>query len=126
MLTMIEEFFQNVGALDAIKVTLLLAFSSTSIATILGVSFGLLLEKYHFPFKKLVIVWKADNKAVRIYREKYKGHIIVFLLKRQEINNKIIIAIKKQVFNIFTCLGIIFSFDYERLIKHTKIWFWSW
>ena len=80
MLTMIEEFFQNVGALDAIKVTLLLAFSSTSIATLLGVSFGLLLEKYHFPFKKLVI---RINRTLMGVPPVVIGLVVYLLLMRR-------------------------------------------
>ncbi|MBR3841612.1 MAG: ABC transporter permease [Erysipelotrichales bacterium] len=80
MLTMIEEFFQNVGALDAIKVTLLLAFSSTSIATILGVLFGLLLEKYHFPFKNLVI---RINRTLMGVPPVVIGLVVYLLLMRR-------------------------------------------
>ena len=80
MLTMIEEFFQNVGALDAIKVTLLLAFYSTSIATLLGVSFGLLLEKYHFPFKKLVI---RINRTLMGVPPVVIGLVVYLLLMRR-------------------------------------------
>ena len=80
MLSMIEEFFQNVGALDAIKVTLILAFSSTTVATLLGVSFGLLLEKYHFPFKRLIV---RINRTLMGVPPVVIGLVVYLLLMRR-------------------------------------------
>ena len=80
MLTMIEEFFKDVGALHAIKVTLILAFSSTTVATLLGVTFGLLLEKYHFPFKKLVI---RINRTLMGVPPVVIGLVVYLLLMRR-------------------------------------------
>lgn len=80
MLTMIEEFFRDVGALHAIKVTLILAFSSTTVATLLGVTFGLLLEKYHFPFKKLVI---RINRTLMGVPPVVIGLVVYLLLMRR-------------------------------------------
>lgn len=51
----VENFFANVGALDAIRVTLIMAISSTLISAILGVAFGLLLERHDFSGKRLII-----------------------------------------------------------------------
>lgn len=47
--------FTNVGLLSAIKVTILLAISSTTISSVLGISLGLFLEQKHFPGKRIVI-----------------------------------------------------------------------
>ena len=79
-MAMIEEFFQNVGALDAISTTLILAFSSTSIATVLGVTFGMLLEKYHFPFKNLVV---RINRTLMGVPPVVMGLIVYLLLMRR-------------------------------------------
>ena len=80
MLAMFEEFFQNVGAIDAIKVTLLLAFSSTLISTILGVTFGMLLEKYHLPFKKLIV---RINRTLMGVPPVVIGLVVYLLLMRR-------------------------------------------
>lgn len=49
------EFFQSVGVWDAIRTTLIMAFWATLISSMLGVTFGLLLESAHFPGKKIVV-----------------------------------------------------------------------
>ena len=48
-------FFGTIGMLDSIRVTLIMSFFSTLIASILGVSLAILLERSQFPLKKLVI-----------------------------------------------------------------------
>ena len=50
-----SEFFGTIGMLDSIRVTLIMSFFSTLIASILGVSIAILLERSQFPLKKLVI-----------------------------------------------------------------------
>ncbi len=50
-----SEFFGTIGMLDSIRVTLIMSFFSTLIASILGVSLAILLERSQFPLKKLVI-----------------------------------------------------------------------
>ena len=49
------EFFQEIGVLDAIQVTMKMAFFSTLISSVLGVTLGLALEHFNFPGKKIVI-----------------------------------------------------------------------
>ncbi len=51
----VENFFANVGALDAIRVTLIMAISSTLISAVFGVAIGLLLERHDFSGKRLII-----------------------------------------------------------------------
>lgn len=51
----IEGFFSNVGALDAIKVTFVMAVISTSISAVIGIILALLLERYNFFGKRLLI-----------------------------------------------------------------------
>jgi len=54
-LTGVENFFANVGALDAIKVTFIMAITSTFISAVLGITLGLLLERHDFLGKKMII-----------------------------------------------------------------------
>lgn len=51
----VENFFANIGALDAIKVTFIMAISSTFISAVLGITLGLLLERHDFWGKKVII-----------------------------------------------------------------------
>ncbi len=48
-------FFGTVGVVDSIRVTLVMSFWSTLIASALGIALGLLLERKRFPGKRLVI-----------------------------------------------------------------------
>ena len=50
-----SEFFGTIGALDSIRVTVIMSFWSTLIASVLGVFLGLLLERKDFPGKRAVI-----------------------------------------------------------------------
>lgn len=52
---MISDVFSDVGLLSAIQVTLILAVSSTTVSSILGIPFGLFLEQSNFPGKRMVI-----------------------------------------------------------------------
>lgn len=48
-------FFGTVGVVDSIRVTLVMSFWSTLIASVLGIFLGLLLERNRFPGKRFVI-----------------------------------------------------------------------
>ena len=50
-----SQFFGTVGVVDSIRVTLIMSFWSTLIASALGIVLGLLLEKKEFPGKRLVV-----------------------------------------------------------------------
>ena len=52
---LIDSIFSDVGVFDAVKVTLILAFSSTAISSVLGILFGLMLEQFRFPGKRIVV-----------------------------------------------------------------------
>jgi len=52
---LIDSIFSDVGVFDAVRVTLILAFSSTAISSALGILFGLMLEQLRFPGKRLVV-----------------------------------------------------------------------
>lgn len=55
IVTAMERFFMNIGAMDAIKMTLIMAISSTSISAVVGITFGLLLERHNFRGKRIII-----------------------------------------------------------------------
>jgi len=50
-----SDFFSQVGILDTIRVTLVMSFFSTLIASVFGILCGLLLERKSFPGKKIVV-----------------------------------------------------------------------
>lgn len=52
---LIDSIFSDVGVFDAVRVTLILAFSSTAISSALGILFGLMLEQLRFPGKRIVV-----------------------------------------------------------------------
>ena len=54
-----SEFFGTIGMLDSIRVTLIMSFFSTLIASILGVTLAILLERSQFPLKKLKRIKKT-------------------------------------------------------------------
>lgn len=70
----------SVGAFHAIYVTLVMAFVSTGISTCLGIAFGLMLEKYHFPFKPLVL---RINKTLMGVPPVVIGLVVYFLIMRR-------------------------------------------
>lgn len=51
----LEMIFADVGVISAIKVTLLMAMSSTAISSILGIPIGFCLEAHQFSGKKLIV-----------------------------------------------------------------------
>ena len=51
----VNRIFSDVGVYDAIKVTFQMAVASTLISSVLGISLGLLLERVHFPGKRIVV-----------------------------------------------------------------------
>lgn len=80
---MVFEFFEllsGVGAFHAIYVTLLMGFVSTFIATCFGIMFGLLLEKYHFPFKNAVL---RVNKTLMGVPPVVIGLVVYMLVMRR-------------------------------------------
>ena len=70
----------NVGAFHAIYVTLFMAFAATSVSVCFGVVFGLLLEKYHFPCKNIVL---RVNKTLMGVPPVVMGLIVYMLVMRR-------------------------------------------
>ena len=52
---MFSDFFSQIGALDTLRVTLIMSLSSTVISSALGIVLGLLLERGSFPGKRIVV-----------------------------------------------------------------------
>ena len=52
---MFSDFFASLGALDSIRVTLIMSFWSTLISSAIGVPLGIALEHWNFPGKKLAV-----------------------------------------------------------------------
>lgn len=75
-----DSVFSDVGVLDAVKVTLQMAVCSTAIASILGISLGLLLERVKFPGKRLVI---RLNRTLMGIPPVVVGLIVYMLLMRR-------------------------------------------
>lgn len=76
----VEEFFANVGALDAIKVTFIMAISSTFISALLGTTLGLLLEHHDFSGKRLII---RINRTLMGVPPVVIGLVVYLLLMRR-------------------------------------------
>lgn len=83
MLEAVLEFISlldSVGAFHAIYVTLVMAFVSTFISTCLGVCFGLMLEKYRFPGKNIVL---RINRTLMGVPPVVIGLLVYFLVMRR-------------------------------------------
>ena len=75
-----KDFFSNVGAWDAIRVTLIMAVCATGISAVLGISLGLWLEKYHFPGKRIII---RINRTLMGVPPVVVGLVVYLLLMRR-------------------------------------------
>lgn len=76
----IEGFFSNIGALDAIRVTFIMAISSTSISAVLGITLGLLLERHDFKGKRVII---RINRTLMGVPPVVIGLVVYLLLMRR-------------------------------------------
>ena len=87
-----SKFFGTVGVIDSIRVTLVMSFWSTLIASMLGIFLGLVLEQTKFPGKKLVVRVNRTlmgappvviASAIAIYITRHRtAHIYAFEKKR--------------------------------------------
>jgi len=77
---MFSDFFSRVGALDTIRVTLIMSVASTCVASILGIALGLWLEKHSFPGKRLVI---RINRTMMGVPPVVVGLVVYMLLMRR-------------------------------------------
>ena len=77
---MFSDFFSQVGALDTLRVTLIMSFSSTIIASILGIALGLLLERRDFPGKRIIV---RINRTLMGVPPVVVGLVVYMLLMRR-------------------------------------------
>ncbi|HSL86282.1 MAG TPA: ABC transporter permease [Bacteroidales bacterium] len=80
ILSGIEGFFSNVGELDSIRVTFIMAISSTSISAVLGITLGLLLERHDFMGKRIII---RINRTLMGVPPVVIGLVVYLLLMRR-------------------------------------------
>ena len=52
---MFSEFFGQIGTFDSVRVTIIMSLASTVIASVLGITAGLWLERHRFPGKRFII-----------------------------------------------------------------------
>lgn len=76
----IRSVFSDGAVLDAIRVTFLLAFSSTLLSSVFGIAIGLLLEHFSFPGKRLVI---RINRTLMGVPPVVVGLLVYLLLMRR-------------------------------------------
>jgi len=76
----IESFFANIGALDAIRVTFVMAITSTFISALLGIALGLFLERHDFTGKKVII---RINRTLMGVPPVVIGLVVYLLLMRR-------------------------------------------
>lgn len=75
-----SKFFGTVGVIDSIRVTLVMSFWSTLIASMLGIFLGLVLEQTKFPGKKLVV--RVNRTLMGAPPSSPTAHIYAFEKKR--------------------------------------------
>lgn len=76
----LDALFSNVGAWDAVKTTLILAVFSTTISALIGIPLGLLLEKYDFFGKKIIV---RINRTLMGVPPVVVGLLVYMLLMRK-------------------------------------------
>lgn len=76
-----SKFFGTVGVIDSIRVTLVMSFWSTLIASMLGIFLGLVLEQTKFPGKKAGSPREPDLDGSTSGRHR-TAHIYAFEKKR--------------------------------------------
>lgn len=52
---LVSSLFSDVGVYDAIRVTLCMSVCSTLLSSVIGIAFGLMLERFSFPGKRIVV-----------------------------------------------------------------------
>lgn len=80
MMEWVKSIVMDEGIRSAIKVTFIMAVSSTAISSLLGIIFGLLLEKFAFPGKKIVI---RINRTMMGVPPVVAGLLVYLLLMRR-------------------------------------------
>lgn len=113
----VNDFFSDVGVLDAVFVTFQMAFWSTGISSILGIFLGILLEKAKFPGKCVVI---RINRTLMGVPPVVIGLIVYMLLMRRGPlgNLEMLFTIKGMIFaQILIITPIICGMTYTSLVS---------
>ena len=80
MLEWLKSVVSDPDILSAVRVTFTMAVCSTGIASVLGITFGLMLERFRFPGKKIVI---RLNRTLMGSPPVVVGLIVYLLLMRR-------------------------------------------
>lgn len=113
----VNDFFSDVGVLDAVFVTFQMAFWSTGISSVLGIFLGILLEKAKFPGKCVVI---RINRTLMGVPPVVIGLIVYMLLMRRGPlgNLEMLFTIKGMIFaQILIITPIICGMTYTSLVS---------
>ena len=76
----LKNVLSDPNILSAVRVTFTMAVCSTAIASVLGITFGILLERFRFPGKKIVI---RINRTLMGSPPVVVGLIVYLLLMRR-------------------------------------------
>lgn len=113
----VNDFFSDVGVLDAVFVTFQMAFWSTGISSVLGIFLGILLEKAKFPGKCVVI---RINRTLMGVPPVVIGLIVyILLMRRGPLGNlEMLFTIKGMIFaQILIITPIICGMTYTSLVS---------
>lgn len=80
MLEWLKSVVSDAGIISAVKVTLIMAVSSTAISSVLGILFGFLLERFSFPGKKIIV---RINRTLMGVPPVVAGLVVYLLIMRR-------------------------------------------
>ena len=80
MLEWLKSVVSDAGIISAVKVTFIMAVSSTAISSVLGILFGLLLERFSFPGKKIIV---RINRTLMGVPPVVAGLVVYLLIMRR-------------------------------------------
>lgn len=80
MLEWLKSVVSDAGIISAVKVTFIMAVSSTAISSVLGILFGLLLERFSFPGKKVIV---RINRTLMGVPPVVAGLVVYLLIMRR-------------------------------------------
>ncbi|KMZ55147.1 ABC transporter permease [Dorea sp. D27] len=76
----LKSIVSDTGIMSAVKVTFIMAVSSTAISSVLGILFGLLLERFSFPGKRIVV---RINRTLMGVPPVVAGLVVYLLIMRR-------------------------------------------
>lgn len=78
--SLFSDFFGQIGALDSIRVTVIMSFSSTAISSVIGIALAFWLERHEFPGKRVII---RINRTLMGVPPVVVGLVVYMLLMRR-------------------------------------------